>query len=179
MKKIKDKKCKECGGNFTPFKTTQVVCGAKCAAKLAEAKVWKEKKKVMIENTRTRTEWLALLQIVFNKYIRLRDAGKPCISCDRPLTSKFDAGHFFSVGRYPNLRFCEDNVHGQCVHCNQHLHGNHLEYNERIQHRISSFNYVVLMNKRNDDLKLTLDEIKELIKVYKLKIKEHGKTTNE
>jgi hypothetical protein len=179
MRSIKNKKCKECGGNFTPFKTTQVVCGAKCAAKLAEAKVWKEKKKVMIENTRTRTEWLALLQIVFNKYIRLRDAGKPCISCDRPLTSKFDAGHFFSVGRYPNLRFCEDNVHGQCVHCNQHLHGNHLEYNERIQHRISSFNYVVLMNKRNDDLKLTLDEIKELIKVYKLKIKEHGKTTNE
>jgi hypothetical protein len=179
MKKIKNKKCKECGGNFTPFKTTQVVCGAKCATKLAEAKVWKERKKVMIENTRTRTEWLALLQIVFNKYIRLRDANKPCISCDRTLTSKFDAGHFFSVGRYPNLRFCEDNVHGQCVHCNQHLHGNHLEYNERIQHRISSFNYVVLMNKRNDDLKLTLDEIKELIKVYKLKIKEHGKTTND
>ena len=175
MRIIKNKKCKECGGNFTPFKTTQVVCGAKCAAKLAEAKVWKERKKVMIENTRTRTEWLSLLQIVFNKYIRLRDAGKPCISCDRPLTSKFDAGHFFSVGRYPNLRFCEDNVHGQCVHCNQHLHGNHLEYNERIQHRISSFNYVVLMNKRNDDLKLTLDEIKELIKVYKLKIKEHDK----
>jgi hypothetical protein len=179
MRSIKSKKCKECGGNFTPFKTTQVVCGAKCAAKLAEAKVWKEKKKVMIENTRTRTEWLALLQIVFNKYIRLRDANKPCISCDKPLTSKFDAGHFFSVGRYPNLRFCEDNVHGQCVHCNQHLHGNHLEYNERIQNRISAFNYVVLMNKRNDDLKLTLDEIKELIKVYKLKIKEHGKTTNE
>ena len=179
MKLIKSKKCKECGGNFTPFKTTQVVCGAKCAAKLAEAKVWKERKKVMIENTRTRTEWLSLLQIVFNKYIRLRDANKPCISCDRPLTSKFDAGHFFSVGRYPNLRFCEDNVHGQCVHCNQHLHGNHLEYNERIQQRISAFNYVVLMNKRNDDLKLTLDEIKELIKVYKLKIKEHGKTTNE
>jgi hypothetical protein len=175
MKLIKSKKCKECGGNFTPFKTTQVVCGAKCAAKLAEAKVWKERKKVMIENTRTRTEWLALLQIVFNKYIRLRDANKPCISCDRPLTSKFDAGHFFSVGRYPNLRFCEDNVHGQCVHCNQHLHGNHLEYNERIQQRISAFNYVVLMNKRNDDLKLTLNEIKELIKVYKLKIKEHGK----
>ena len=181
MRSIKNKKCKECGGNFTPFKTTQVVCGAKCATKLAEAKVWKERKKVMIENTRTRTEWLALLQIIFNKYIRLRDANKPCISCDRPLTSKFDAGHFFSVGRYPNLRFCEDNVHGQCVHCNQHLHGNHLEYNERIQHRISAFNYVVLMNKRNDDLKLTLNEIKELIKVYKLKIKEHGnsRTTSE
>ena len=44
-RKVKNKKCKECGGNFTPFKTTQVVCGAKCAAKLAETKVWKEKKK--------------------------------------------------------------------------------------------------------------------------------------
>jgi hypothetical protein len=31
------------------------------------------------------------------------------------------------------------------------------------------------MNKRGDALKLTLDEIKELIKIYKLKIKEHGK----
>jgi hypothetical protein len=34
------------------------------------------------------------------------------------------------------------------------------------------------MNKRGDALKLTLDEIQELIKIYKLKIKEHGKTTN-
>jgi hypothetical protein len=31
------------------------------------------------------------------------------------------------------------------------------------------------MNKRGDALKLTLDEIKELIKIYKSKIKEHGK----
>ena len=175
MRSIKSKKCKECGGNFTPFKTTQVVCGAKCATKLAEAKVWKERKKVMIENTRTRTEWLALLQIVFNKYIRLRDANKPCISCDRKLTGKFDAGHYLSVGSYPNLRFNEDNVHGQDVYCNQHLHGNHIEYGLRLPLRIGQDAYNRLMNKRGDALKLTLDEIKELIKVYKLKIKEHDK----
>jgi len=177
-RKVKNKKCKECGGNFTPFKTTQVVCGAKCAAKLAETKVWKEKKKVMIENTRTRTEWLSLLQIVFNKYIRLRDANKPCISCERPLTSKFDAGHFLSVGSYPNLRFNEDNVHGQCVYCNQHQHGNQIEYGLRLPLRIGNDAYNRLMNKRGDALKLTLDEIKELIKIYKTKIKEHGKITN-
>ena len=59
MRLVKPKKCKECGGNFTPYKTTQIVCGSKCATKLSEAKVWKEKKKVMIENTRTRTEWLS------------------------------------------------------------------------------------------------------------------------
>ena len=175
MKLIKTKKCKECGGNFTPFKTTQVVCGAKCAAKLAEAKVWKERKKVMIENTRTRTEWLSILQVVFNKYIRLRDANKPCISCDRPLGAKFDAGHFLAVGSYPNLRFNEDNVHGQCVHCNQHKHGASAEYFIQLPNRIGLCKFNELLNSRNESLKLTLDEIQELIKIYKLKIKEHGK----
>ena len=166
MKLIKTKKCKECGGNFTPFKTTQVVCGAKCAAKLAEAKVWKERKKVMIENTRTRTEWLSILQVVFNKYIRLRDANKPCISCDRPLGAKFDAGHFLAVGSYPNLRFNEDNVHGQCVHCNQHKHGASAEYFIQLPNRIGLCKFNELLNSRNESLKLTLDEIQELIKIY-------------
>ena len=129
----------------------------------------------MIENTRTRTEWLSLLQIVFNKYIRLRDAGKPCISCDRPLGKVFDAGHFLSVGRYPNLRFDESNTNGQCIYCNQHQHGNQIEYGLRLPLRIGQDAYNRLMNKRGDALKLTLDEIKELIKVYKLKIKEHDK----
>jgi hypothetical protein len=178
MRSIKNKKCRECGGNFTPFKTTQIVCGSKCAAKLAEAKTWKEKKKVMIENTRTRTEWLVIFQKVFNKFIRLRDEKQPCISCDRPLGKKYDAGHYLAVGPYPNLRFDESNVHGQCVYCNQHRHGNNIEYGVRLPLRIGEYHYTRLMNKRGDALKLTLDEIKELIKVYKLKIKEHGKTTN-
>lgn len=171
MRSIKSKKCKECGNSFTPFKSTQIVCSHQCAVKLAEQKVWKEKKKVMIENTRTRTEWLGILQVIFNKYIRLRDAKQPCISCDRPLGAKYDAGHFFSVGSYPNLRFDESNVHGQCVYCNQHQHGNHIEYGLRLPVRIGEYHYTRLMNKRGDALKLSLDEIKDLIKVYKDKIK--------
>ncbi len=57
-KKVKLKKCKECGLDFTPSKTTQIVCSFKCASVLAEKKMWKDKKKIMIENTRTRTEML-------------------------------------------------------------------------------------------------------------------------
>jgi hypothetical protein len=174
VKKIKDKKCKECGGNFTPYKSTQRVCSPKCALIGAEKKTWQEKKKILVENLRTRTEWLGILQIIFNKYIRLRDADKPCISCDKPLIGKFDAGHFFSVGSYPNLRFSESNVHGQCVHCNQHKHGNNIEYGIRLKDRIGEYNYNKLFNARGDALKLTLDEIQELIKIYKLKIKQHG-----
>ena len=171
MKVIKQKKCKECGSDYTPFKTTQVVCSPKCASILAEKKIWKEKKKIMIENTRTRTEWLTILQVVFNKFIRERDKNLPCISCDKPLTNKYDAGHYFSVGSYPNLRFNENNVHGQCVFCNQHKHGNHIEYGARLINRIGHFEYNKLFNARGDSLKLTLNEIQELIKVYKSKIK--------
>lgn len=178
MKLIKSKKCKECGADFTPYKSTQRVCSPKCALIGAEKKTWKERKKVLVENLRTRTEWLGILQVVFNKYIRVRDAKNPCISCDRQLGAKFDAGHFFSVGSYPNLRFDESNVHGQCVYCNQHLHGNHIEYGVRLPLRIGQDSYNRLMNKRGDALKLTHDEIKELIKHYKQKIKEHGKNTN-
>lgn len=53
---------------------------------------------------------------VFNAWIRKRDEGKPCISCGK--YSTLQAGHFKSAGRANHLRFNEDNVHGQCVHCN-------------------------------------------------------------
>ncbi len=65
-----------------------------------------------------------LAQVVFNKYIRLRDKDKPCVSCDKPLGSKYDAGHYFSSGGHKAVTFDENNVHGQCVTCNQHKHGN-------------------------------------------------------
>jgi len=53
---------------------------------------------------------------VFNAYIRKRDAGKPCISCGK--TGKvLQAGHYYKV-QICNMRFDEDNVHGECEGCN-------------------------------------------------------------
>ena len=43
------------------------------------------------------------LQQVFNKFIRLRDYGKPCISCGRKRL--LQAGHFYSVKGYDGLRY--------------------------------------------------------------------------
>jgi len=34
------------------------------------------------------------------------------------------------------MRFVEDNVHGQCKHCNNWLAGNHVEYRKRLLERI-------------------------------------------
>jgi len=71
----------------------------------------------------------------FNKFIRERDKNKGCVSCDSYTFS--DAGHYYSAGHYPPLRYNENNVHGQCKQCNYFLHGNLIEYKNRITKRIT------------------------------------------
>ena len=136
-------------------------------------KQWQKEKKVIKESLLTKSDYLNLAQKVFNTYIRLRDKGKTCISCDRVLKDNdINASHFFSVGAYPNLRFNEDNVHNSCVNCNQYKHGNQKEYDLRLPNRIGIERYQNLLEQRNKPLKLSIDEIKELIKKYREKISE-------
>lgn len=80
--------------------------------------------------------------IRFNKYIRERDKDKPCISCGRYTT--LQAGHFYSAGHHPGLRFDEDNVHGQCLRCNMYLSGNLHEYAKNLPGRIGQQRYDAL-----------------------------------
>ena len=175
-------KCK-CGAEFEPLNAynstiKQKMCISCLIAKGAEKrnktakKEWSKEKALIKDKIKTHSEWLRDLQKVFNTYIRVRDYQKPCISCDRPLISKHDAGHFFSVGAYPNIRFNEDNVHGQCVYCNQHLHGNISEYAIRLPYRIGQERYDKLLLDRNESNKLTVSDIKVKIEYYKNKIKE-------
>lgn len=176
MKQTKTKRCKICKKQFTPtISSLQVTCTTvSCVlqhAKAIKAKNDRLKIQEMRERLKTRQEHLKELQVIFNAYIRERDRGTLCISCDRPLKGKYDAGHFFSVGSYPNLRFHEDNVHGQCVECNQHKHGNLIEYGERLILRIGIKQLDELHAAKNGRLSLTAEEIKELIKVYKQKTK--------
>lgn len=175
---LKPKKCKYCKFEFQPKRPLESVCSQKCAIEYAKAKQrlkvekeWKTEKKDLKERLKTHSDHLKELQVIFNKYIRLRDKDKPCISCGRALKGKYDAGHFYSVGSYPNLRFNENNVHGQCVHCNQHNHGAMIEYNLRLPERIGQYAYDELERTRNVPLKLTVPEILELKKLYKDKIK--------
>lgn len=74
------------------------------------------------------------LETVFNAYIRERDKNLGCISCGS--FNEIQAGHFYSVGHFSWLRFSEDNVAGQCVRCNYHLHGNQLNYRMGLIKRI-------------------------------------------
>jgi hypothetical protein len=63
---------------------------------------------------------------VFNKYVRSRDYGEPCISCGS--FNGNQAGHYFPVKGYSVLRYDEVNVNIQCAGCNMYKHGNPQEY---------------------------------------------------
>jgi hypothetical protein len=158
------------------YSSLQLVCSAKCAYEYGRKQVEKknkEAKKEAKEKLLTHKDYLKMLQVVFNNYIRLRDKDKPCISCDKPLKDKYDAGHYFSVGGYPNVRFDEFNVWAQCVYCNQHKRGAIHEYTQGLIKRIGETEFNLLRERAYQmPLKLSILEIKEKIKYYKLKIKE-------
>ena len=134
MKLPKAKTCKACKHKFTPIQPLQCVCGFQCAISYANALSEKRKAlealqsrretKLRLDKFKTKSDWLKEAQTIFNKYIRLRDAASPCISCQRFHTGQYHAGHFISTGHAPHLRFNEDNVHKQCSACNNYLSGN-------------------------------------------------------
>jgi len=145
---------------------------AKQAKKKSKSE-WNKRKKKMKEGLKSRQDLLKDLQKIFNEFIRLRDQKKPCISCLAPAgTYTVNAGHYYPVGGYPNLRFNEDNCHNQCVHCNQHKHGNLIEYRKGLEERIGIEKLEELDQLKNETLKLTIPEIKELIQEYKQKVKQ-------
>ena len=170
-------KCK-CGNEFEPMYRNEILVSKLCVQCLIDKgrekrkKQWRKEKTELKAKLKTKSEWLNDLQKTVNTYIRERDCGKPCISCDKPLRGKFDAGHYFTVGAYPNIRFDEYNIHGQCVECNQHKHGNITEYAIRLPYRIGQQRYDDLLMRRNDSNKLSVEDIKEKISHYKNLIKE-------
>lgn len=92
------------------------------------------------EKLKTRSDWLKEAQIAFNRYVRLRDKGKECISCGGRSEQRYggtmEAGHYRSVGSSPENRFNLWSVHLQCVKCNRYLSGNAIEYRIRLIQRI-------------------------------------------
>lgn len=180
-------KCKNCGDKFEQYKFNFRYCkkdecrNVGIAELLTKQRKAKDKKKRLEsrkakESLLTHKDYLKLLQTAFNAYIRSRDRNLPCISCGRHINkTNTHASHYFSVGSYPNLRFNEDNVHSSCNHCNLHLHGNITEYSIRLPKKIGIERFEALKSSRNEPLKLTIPEIRELINKYKLEVKKMNK----
>ncbi len=168
-------RCKNCKNKFEQVRFNQKFClESECVRVWVESekeKQWKKTKQKAKLDLMTLSDYLKLTQQVFNKFIRLRDKDQLCISCQKP-PKKQNAGHYFSSGGHSNVRFDEDNVHLQCEHCNTFLSGNLLNYQIEIERRIGAEKLIELQAKAHLEKKWTKDELKELIAIYKKKIKE-------
>ena len=114
-------------------------------------------------------------QIVFNSYIRERDKNKPCISSGFPLGVQYDAGHCFSVKQFSGLRFYENNVHAQSIGDNRFKEGNFESYILNVENRIGTKELNKLKelanNEKRTPKKWSIEEVEEIKKEYKLKLK--------
>ena len=168
------KKCKHCKERFTPAHFNQKYCFKKeCTNVWIESekeKQWKKKKAKLKQDLMTVQDYVKIAQQVFNKYIRQRDKGNKCISCNKkPL--KENAGHFFNANNHWNVRFDEYNVHLQCEHCNTFLSGNLINYRDNLIKKIGIEEYNKLVDRAKVTRKFTVEELKEIINIYKNKLK--------
>ena len=141
---MKPKTCKICKAVFTPIRALQMVCGAKCGieygirqtAKRLDKKVAEYKselrteKREAKEKLKTYSQRVNEVKVIFQRYIRMRDAKLPCISCGATTSSLWDAGHYKKAELYSGIIFHELNVNKQCGKCNRYLGGNELKYRE-------------------------------------------------
>jgi len=168
-------RCRNCKDKFEPVKFNAKFClkdeCIKAFVEEVKTRQWKETKTRMKQDLKTLQDWLKEAQTIFNKYVRLRDQGLPCISCNLPPKKK-NAGHFYSQGGHSNVRFDEDNCHLQCEACNTFLSGNLLNYQIGIQKKIGAQKLLELQERAHITKKWTIDELKEIIQTYKSKIKE-------
>jgi len=179
-------KCPHCKTKFTPKRFLQKYCELtdECQSasihkvlehnrKLAEKKEadkWKEEKAKMIENTKTLSEFKKDLELEINGIVRLIDKGHDCISGGFKWGNyKVHAGHLYSVGSSPSIRFNLLNIFGQSEHDNLHLHGNGAIYLERIKTVFGEETALEIWNLRHTypELKASIPEIKQAITAAK------------
>lgn len=192
------RRCKnKCGIELPPaakcddFIQKKGYCSASCAiedgkkkkAKADEKRKAKEFKemKERVESQGAKSKLMQRAQAAFNAFIRERDKSEGCISCGtmkarRHLTgSSWDAGHYRSRGACPELRFEEDNCFKQCVHCNRDLSGNVANMRIGILKRIGQ-ERLDWIEGPHEPKQYTADELREITKLYKQKLKELQKS---
>lgn len=173
-------KCKTCNTKFVKTRAIQPTCsnydcmvayGKKVAEKARNKRIQAEKK-VLREKTKTLSDYLKEAQQVFNKYIRLRDKGQPCISCDAK-NYTVSCGHYYPSGKYKSVTFDEDNCHAQCWwFCNSKMSGNLINYRVGLIAKIGQERFEQLEQRAKQIKQWKKHELIEIISTYKLKIKE-------
>lgn len=116
---------------------------------------------------------------MFARFIYARDTDKHgqirCISCSRKVqwnSRNLHAGHFIPKSKGEFFYFNEDNVHGQCMHCNnygsQHT-GKAFDLNLRKKIGIKKVDKLLEISKKGKIIKHSLIQYKALAKKYRAK----------
>ena len=175
--KVKDMDGVVCGAVFTPRSTTQVACSWMCAlhknahdkVKLAEKAATEQRvaHRAAKEKAKTRGDYAREAQMVFNAFIRARDANDGCISCNKPSMwdGQWHASHYYATSIRPNLRFNENNVHKSCSVCNNYMHGNLTPYREKLMLKIGIEEMAILDEARAPS-KLSIQDLKDIKDKY-------------
>lgn len=175
-KPIKPKTCRNCRDKFQPWNSMQIVCSVNCVIKYTEKK---KEAKLKKQHAKQKRDFYANdrklrakeAQKAFNAFIRKRDEGQACISCQRSNDVKKNAGHYKSVGSSPELRFEELNCHLQCEHCNSFKSGNIESYRANLINKIGS-ERVDWLEGPHELKKYSCEDLKEIEQLYKQKLKE-------
>ena len=173
-------KCQICKEKFTPkFSSFEKTCQEiDCKTQWAMSEVkkqktakekkvkqdWNKEKLEMKEKLKTLSDWSSDLQREVNSIVRELDKDHPCISSQRSLGKSFDAGHLFSRGGNPQIRYHFFNIFAQSVHDNQWKSGNALDFVDGIEKTFGTeIKDYCLSLKGLPPLKLSIEEIKEAI----------------
>ncbi len=80
-------------------------------------------------------EGIQATHVAVNAMIRVRDEGKPCVSCGN--VRKLEAGHF-RISNHGTTRFYPMNLSGQCATCNRFAGGVTYEYSVGLDRRFGA-----------------------------------------
>ena len=186
MKRVKPRKCAHCKAEFIPSRMGHKVCSVECAKSIAikkREKVERAQDRQKRERLKSRADWHREAQTAVNAYVRLRDEGKPCISCGRHHQGQWHAGHYLSRGAHPELALEERNIHRQCSVCNNYLSGNQLEYRNGLLERYGE-EFVAWLEGLHEAKKYTIEQLKAIRDEYRQKLRdlkkarEAGDTSN-
>lgn len=114
-------------------------------------------------------------QDIFNAYIRQRDSKDgyfTCISCFKTLPVKtMNAGHYVPVKGGSFLRFHEDNVNGECQHCNGFDDFHLIGYRKHLLLKIGKKRVEWLEDNKNKVHKWYKDDLEDIITYYSTLVK--------
>jgi hypothetical protein len=177
----KQTNCEICDKSFLQYQMPRV-CSHRCAAERKRRKEALKPAKLGLKPIykipkHSKADSLQSLEnqakAVFQKWVRLRDARKPCVSCGARIYI-MHAGHYFKCEIYSGLIFNEINCNSQCDICNTLKDGNLKGYKDGLISKYGEIATIKLIQSAdvNRNYKYTRNELIAKRLQYELKIKE-------